>query len=115
MAVVEKENVRNFERPVLAVQPEWIARLETPVRRAVEALFAARANCPAESVQGQIMEALRGLEFESVGERADDAATRGMAGETLSAGDWAAIRDCVKARLECEARERETEGKGVSQ
>lgn len=100
--------VEEYNPPTLAKRPGWLDRLDKPVRVAVEALLAAQAHVGADAIQQQIVEALRGVQFETIGERADDAVMRGMAGEPLSRGDWYAIQDCTKSRLEAEARERDS-------
>ena len=93
-----------------APDAEWIRDLPEREQIAAKALIAARDDVSAEAPRLAIEEALKKMRFDTPGKRGEDAVRRGRAGETLSAGDWNALADCVAARLANEAREVETVG-----
>ena len=108
MAVVELErDVTQYRPRALHVQPEWIAAYPDPVQKLAKAAIEALNQIGGEASKASVIDALRALEFTTPGQRGEDAVCRGRAGETLNGGDWTALADCVKTRLECEARERD--------
>lgn len=108
MAIVELErDVTQYRPRALHVQPEWIAAYPDPVQKLARAAIEALDQIGGEAPRAAVVDALRALEFTSPGQRGEDAVRRGRAGEPLNAGDWDALADCVKTRLECEARARD--------
>jgi len=106
MAVVELErDVTQYRPRALHVQPEWIAGYPGPVQKLARAAIDALDQIAASATKEALVVALRRLEFPTPGQHGEDALRRGRAGETLTAGDWDALAECVQTRMECEARE----------
>jgi len=108
MAVVELErDVTQYRPRALHMHPAWIGSYPDAVQKLAKAAIEALSQIGGEASKAAVVDALRALEFTTPGQRGEDAVRRGRAGEALNAGDWDALADCVKTRLECEARERE--------
>ena len=108
MAVVELErDVVQYRPKALHMQPAWIGGYPIAVQKLAKAAIEALDQIGGGACKAAVVDALRALEFTTPGQRGEDAVRRGRAGEALNAGDWDALADCVKTRLEGEARVRD--------
>jgi hypothetical protein len=96
--------VEDYHPPKL-YDSAWLDELTPLERTTANALLRARNALAGEADQREVDEALIQLRFRSPGARGEDAVRRLRMREPLSAGDWDALSDCVKTRIECEDRE----------